>query len=206
MDMQALFKISHGVYITGAIDTAGRLIGSCVDSVMVTEVAPPQVLVSLSKESYTCQNVLKTHELTLSVLAQNVPNEVITRFGTMSSRTADKWVPDSYHLVSGLPVLNDSVATLFLTVLKAIETEHHHIFLCRVVQAQMGSNRTAVPLIYADYQQQKKENKMMEQTTNKKWVCTVCGYVYDGDVPFEDLPEDWVCPLCGEPKSVFVQE
>ena len=30
-----------------------------------------------------------------------------------------------------------------------------------------------------------------------KWVCSVCGYVYEGEIPFEDLPDDWVCPLCG---------
>ena len=28
------------------------------------------------------------------------------------------------------------------------------------------------------------------------YVCKVCGYVYEGD-DFEDLPDDWVCPLCG---------
>ena len=49
----------------------------------------------------------------------------------------------------------------------------------------------------------------------KKFVCTVCGYVYDPEVgdpendiapgtPFEQLPEDWVCPLCGMGKEVFV--
>lgn len=48
----------------------------------------------------------------------------------------------------------------------------------------------------------------------KKYVCTVCGYVYDpaaGDpdngikpgTAFEDLPEDWTCPLCGEGKDAF---
>lgn len=47
-----------------------------------------------------------------------------------------------------------------------------------------------------------------------KYVCTVCGYIYDpvegdpdsGIMPgtsFEDIPEDWVCPLCGVPKSDF---
>jgi rubredoxin len=47
-----------------------------------------------------------------------------------------------------------------------------------------------------------------------KWVCTVCGYIYDpesGDpdanvepgTPFEDLPEDWVCPICGAAKDLF---
>ncbi|MDK2854633.1 MAG: hypothetical protein PWQ92_1527 [Thermococcaceae archaeon] len=47
-----------------------------------------------------------------------------------------------------------------------------------------------------------------------KWKCIVCGYIYDeeaGDpesgIPpgtkFEDLPDDWVCPLCGAPKDMF---
>ena len=39
--------------------------------------------------------------------------------------------------------------------------------------------------------------------TDKKWVCTVCGYVYDGEVPFEELPEDYLCPLCGVGKEYF---
>ena len=41
-----------------------------------------------------------------------------------------------------------------------------------------------------------------------KYVCEICGYVYDpaenGNVAFEDLPDDWVCPLCMAPKSMFV--
>lgn len=48
----------------------------------------------------------------------------------------------------------------------------------------------------------------------KKYVCTLCGYVYDealGDpdggitpgTKFEDIPEDWVCPFCGATKSAF---
>ena len=40
----------------------------------------------------------------------------------------------------------------------------------------------------------------------KKYRCTICGYIYDEaieKVKFEDLPEDWKCPLCGAPKSLF---
>jgi rubredoxin len=50
-------------------------------------------------------------------------------------------------------------------------------------------------------------------TMNKKWECTVCGYMYDpakGDelsippgVLFEDLPNDWTCPTCGAGKDLF---
>lgn len=39
-----------------------------------------------------------------------------------------------------------------------------------------------------------------------KYVCGVCGYIYDPeeeDVPFEDLPDDWVCPICGASKDQF---
>ena len=41
---------------------------------------------------------------------------------------------------------------------------------------------------------------------SKVYVCTVCGYVYDGDVPFDQLPEDWVCPLCGVGKDEFTEQ
>ncbi len=40
----------------------------------------------------------------------------------------------------------------------------------------------------------------------KKYRCKICGFIYDDvkeKVKFEDLPEDWVCPLCGAPKSMF---
>lgn len=51
----------------------------------------------------------------------------------------------------------------------------------------------------------------------EKWVCTICGYVYDpaaGDpdngvdpgTAWEDVPSDWVCPLCGASKDDFEKE
>ena len=43
----------------------------------------------------------------------------------------------------------------------------------------------------------------MSDNAEQHWVCKVCGYVYEGDIPFEKLPEDWVCPLCGVGKDEF---
>ena len=46
----------------------------------------------------------------------------------------------------------------------------------------------------------------MSDNKDKHWICTVCGYVYDGDIPFEELPDTWLCPICGLDKSYFVYE
>ena len=51
----------------------------------------------------------------------------------------------------------------------------------------------------------------------KQWICVPCGYVYDPEVgdpdggvapgtPFEEIPDDWVCPVCGVDKSLFELE
>jgi rubredoxin len=56
-----------------------------------------------------------------------------------------------------------------------------------------------------------------ERRRMERYICTICDYVYDpalGDpgngiapgTSFEDLPDDWVCPLCGAPKSEFEKQ
>jgi rubredoxin len=61
------------------------------------------------------------------------------------------------------------------------------------------------------------ELQIEQEESMKSYVCQVCGYVYDpavGDpdngvepgTPFEDLPDDWVCPVCGADKSAFEPE
>ena len=74
---------------------------------------------------------------------------------------------------------------------------------------------------YKYRQREEKKNacwyKIMEVRIMKKYVCEPCGYVYDPEVgdpdngiapgtAFEDIPEDWVCPICGVDKSLFVEE
>jgi rubredoxin len=65
--------------------------------------------------------------------------------------------------------------------------------------------------IYIEEKLKKEAGKM------QKYKCTVCGYVYDpekGDpdsgikpgTPFEELPDNWVCPVCGADKSLFEKE
>ena len=59
--------------------------------------------------------------------------------------------------------------------------------------------------------------ELLKEDSMERWVCQVCGYVYDpakGDpdsgvapgTKFEDVPEDWTCPICGAQKSDFAKE
>lgn len=111
--------------------------------------------------------------------------------------------------------MQNNLAEIKCKVIQKIVYESNTMFLAEVTDCR--NNEDSIPLTYNDYrayfkndvlqalqQQKEKGDQMTEEKKNdegKKWVCTVCGYVYDGDVPFEELPDDWVCPLCGVDKS-----
>lgn len=151
MDIAALFKISHGMYLTGAVAPDGRLVGSCVDSVMVVEAGPCQVMISMNNFSYTREIVLQTGLLTLSVLPKTTEGTLIRLFGTKSSRTIDKWADTPHILVHGLPVYKDCVSYIHLKVMSHQTTPHHVVFLCEVLESVAGT--MAEPMTYAYYQQ-----------------------------------------------------
>ena len=80
------------------------------------------------------------------------------------------------------------------------------LFICDVEEAENLSAEAA--LTYGDYRAAKngRVSEMpveSEKKTVKKYVCPICHYVYDGDIPFEDLPDSYVCPICKQPKSIF---
>lgn len=205
-----LFKITHGLYLAGAA-ADGRLAGSVVDSVMVVEAHPFQIMISMGKNSHTAQMIHQTRRMSLSVLGSDTPDSVIRTFGMKSSRDTDKWVTIPHQMAQGVPVQTDAVAGLVLSVASVSETANHYVFLCDVVQTI--SEKMGAVLTYDDYRARKsKEVKMAEESKQgaaqpaEKWVCTVCGYVYEAGEPFELLPDDYVCPICGQGKEVFEKQ
>lgn len=150
MNIKTLLKITQGMYITGVVDHDGHLAGSAIDSVMVAEMDPPQILVSLNDASYTCEIVKKTKKMSLSILPQTQTIDIIKRFGYQSSRMVDKWAETPHDLIDNLPVFKDSVCYLILKVASMIETSHHTVFYCDVVEsADLTAEK---PMSYEYYQ------------------------------------------------------
>lgn len=211
MQQSALMKLTHGLYIVGAEDTEQkRFCGLIVDAVMQVASKPNILALSLMNSGYTKSQIEKTNRFSLSILGESTLPSLIANFGFQSSRTVNKWENTDYIEKSGLPYLAGSLADIQLQVIDKRVFESHTLFLSEVVDAWDKNNEKA--LTYSDYQTKLKDDVLKEflikkgvkkMETKEKWVCVVCGYIYEGDVPFEELPDDWTCPLCGVGKDMF---
>lgn len=225
MDYDALYKLTHGLYIIGAKDE-DKFAGCVVDAVMQVANKPWVIAVSCCNTSYTKECIEKNNEFSLSVLSKKVNPFVIANFGFQSSRDVNKWAKVDYCVIDGLPYLKDNLATLSCKVLQKVVFESNTMFVAEVVDCVNNQNDEA--LTYADYrsyfkndviksfEEMKKGNvppvtankasKPVEDKTmaEKHMVCSVCEYVYNESTPFEELSDDWTCPVCGVDKSFFV--
>ena len=213
MDLTALYKISYGLYVLGTkID--GKDAGCIVDAFIQSTSAPvPTVILCSIQANQTNEAIKQAGEFTVSILGTEADPFIIGNFGFQSGRSTDKWANVPHGRVDGLPLLENAAAYLRCRVTDAKELSTHTAFFCEVTDAWQGEGG---PLLYGDYQKDMKEatrqafdafqNSGQAPEKQPKWVCSICGYTYDGEIPFEQLPDSWTCPLCGAPKSAFAKK
>lgn len=227
MDTKVFREISYGVYIVSS-RKGDRINAQTANAVMQITAAPPQLVLGICKENFTNECIKESGVFAVSVLSQDTPLSLIGRFGFKSGREVDKFAGVSYHLGNnGCPVLQEhTLGYLEGKVVKELDAGTHTLFVGTVTDAERVNE--GEPMTYAYYHQVKRgttpksaptyieaEKKgQREEKTMKKYTCTVCGYIYDpeqGDpdsgvapgTPFEELPDDWVCPMCGATKDQF---
>jgi len=215
MDKTALYKISYGLYVIGVTSENG--FGGCIaDAFMQAASDPPTVLLCCMNGNYTNECIKKSGCFTVSVLSDEADPFVIANFGFQSGRDVEKWNNVPHSLMEGLPVLDKACAHYLCRVVKTEELSTHTLFFCEVEDAEKSRG---TPLLYATYQSDMKEavsdafkeykkdgQAPTKETEAGTWVCGICGYEYDGAIPFEELPEDWECPVCRQPKEVFSKQ
>ena len=234
VDPQALRALTHGLYVVSSC-SEGRSNGQIVDAVAQVAAEPPQLAVSISRRNLTHELIERSGVFAVSVLEQSTPFAFIGLFGFRSGRDTDK-LSQAEHRTgpTGCPVVTENaVATIEAKVVDSVDAGTHTVFVGEIVAAEKLSD--GMPLTYTWYREHLKgktpENapsydaalaagagagaaRKGKSTKMKRYVCTVCGYVYDpenGDpdngadpgTAFEDLPDDWVCPVCGAEKDQF---
>ena len=189
----AFNKISYGLFTVGSKDE-NRINASIVNTVqLVSDCKEPIISVSISKLNYTAETLLKNKNVSISILNKDTDFSVIQRFGFHSGRNVDKFENfNDYSLdENGLPYLT-KCANSYLSgeVINYIEVEDHYIFFIKVTSSVVLNKVESLTYEYY-YNNIKPKNK---QTSGSKvgWRCVVCGYIYEG----EDIPEDYICPLC----------
>ena len=185
MNTNAFRNLSYGVYIISTLD-GERPTGCVANSAMQ--------ITSLSEES----------DATL-----------IGTFGFQSGKEVNKFDGVQALEKEGIPVIADACAYVVCKVIDKMETATHTVFLGEVIDADVL--KKAEPMTYAYYHKVVKgkspknaptylPEEKEEKADDAKWVCSICGYVYDGETPFEELPEDFRCPICKQPKEKFVKQ
>ena len=192
----ALFKIGYGLYVLTAND--GEKDNGCiVNSVMQVTNTPNKVAVAINKENYTHDMVMKTNKLNVNCIAESAPFSLFQNFGFKSGRDTDKLEGVAFSRSNnGLAVLNENInAYMSLWVESTVDLDTHTLFICFVTQMdEISEERT---MTYTYYQENVKPKPQPQK--KKGYVCKICGYVHEGD----ELPEDFICPLCKHPASDF---
>ena len=213
MNTNAFRKLSYGVYIVSAWDN-GRATGCTANSAMQITSTPATIAVSINHNNYTNKCIQDSGRFAVSILSEQSDPSIIGTFGIQSGETVNKFDSVAYELKGYMPVVKDSCAYIVCEVIDKMETETHTVFLGKVVDADVLSDQD--PMTYAYYHNVVKGKspknaptyipEAQESKATEKWVCGICGYVYEGDTPFEELPEDYTCPVCKQPKEIFVKK
>ena len=188
-DMTALFNIGYGLYVVTCND-GKKDNGLIVNTVSQVTNTPNRIAVTINKQNYSHHVIKQTGIMNVNCLSVDAPFSVFECFGFRSGRNVDKFdTITPLHSDNGLAFLPQYINSFMsLKVEQYIDLDTHGMFICSVTEARVISN--AETMTYTYYQNNVKPKP---QTEGKKgFVCKVCGYVYEGD----ELPEDFVCPLC----------
>lgn len=223
IDIEALFKISYGIYIVSSGD-AKKGNGFISNTVFQVTSEPARFVASCNKDNYTSELIQQYKSFSVSVLSTATPSEIFGTFGYKSGKDVDKFKGmDIKYGKTGTPiVLNSAIAFLEFKLEQSIDMGTHIMFIGELVNAEIIES-TGEPITYSYYRNVKKGmspknaptyidktklEKPSEEIDNKKYECIVCGYIYDNaneTIKFNDLPDNWTCPTCGAEKSDFIE-
>lgn len=197
MNTKALYNITCGLYMLSS--KHGDKTGGCiVNTVMQVTSQPLRITVTVNKANFTHELIEKSGVFAVSLLDRSAPFGLFQHFGFQSGRNVDKFAGLSTKTDgNGVPYLTwASCGYLSCRVVSSMDLGTHTQFLADVVDCDVLEG--TAPVSYGYYQSNIKP-KPEKKPEVKGWRCTICGYIYEG----EELPPDFVCPICKHGPEVF---
>ena len=202
MNSNAMFNISYGLYVLTAKD--GEKDNGCIVNTLLQVTSTPNaVSITVNKQNYTHDMILKTGKFNVSMLSTSADFELFKRFGFQSGRDVDKFAGFTGYQ-SGLNDVNyiteGTNAYISAWVQETVDLGTHTLFIAAVTNMEVLSD--APSATYEYYQNNIKPKPQVNDGPKEGktvWVCKICGYEYEGD----PIPEDFICPWCKHPASDF---
>ncbi len=202
MDKKAIYKLSYGLFVLTAKE--GEKDNGCIINTAIQAASTPnQLSICVNKANYTHDMIQRTGEFTVSVLAQDAKYELFQHFGFQSGREVDKFEKYTRCLrgKNGICYITEGTnAYISVKVNKTEDLGSHTMFIGEITDMEVL--REVPSVTYEYYLNHIKPKPQAVGTTESGqtiWRCTICGYEYVG----EELPEDFICPLCKHPASDF---
>lgn len=202
MDRKAMYKLSYGLFVLTAREDE-KDNGCIINTAIQAASEPNQLSICVNKANYTHDMIVRTGKFTVSVLSQNAQFELFKHFGFQSGRDKNKF--ETFEKCSrgenGIYYITEGTnAYISVTVNKTEDLGSHTMFIGEITDMEVLSN---IPSATYDYYQNNIKPKPQEVGKTEDgqtiWRCRICGYEYVG----EELPDDFICPLCKHPASDF---
>lgn len=219
IDTEAFKRMSYGLYVVCSGNQSNGN-GYISNSVFQVTTSPAQMAACCHKDNHTAGIIKETGSYSISVLHNEAETAIIDKFGYKSGADIDKLKGMNVEYGgTGIPILlNEAIAWIECKVVKTIDVGTHLIFIGEVLQTEL-LDETKPAMTYAEFKEKKQRTAPANAPTHideqestdseksgDKYECQQCGFVYENDkegTPFDELPDDWKCPVCGAPKSKF---
>ena len=199
-----LFNIQYGLFVITTCDN-GQDNGCISNTVAQVTAQPNRISVALNKGNFTTELIQRSGRFTASIISEAADFELFKHFGFQSGRTVNKFADftDCRRVSNGtFAITRGTNAFISADVEQAIDLGTHMLFIGLVTEMEVLAD---VPSATYNYYQSniKPKPQPVGKTAEGKtiWRCSICGYEYVG----EELPDDFICPICKHPASDFVK-
>ena len=197
--MNVMFNISYGLYILTA--KTEKLNGCVINALSQVTSTPNRIIIAINKNNFTTEQILKTKKFNVSILNEEANFDLIKRFGFASGKNINKFEDFSDYKIAEneIPFITQGTNSyISAEVLEVRDLGSHYEFLAEVTK-EVSLND--IPSITYSYYQSNIKPKQANSNKKVVYVCSVCGYVYEGD----PLPEDFICPICKHDAKYFIK-
>lgn len=234
INLDSFFKVSYGLYIVSAKYEEVKA-GYIANTVFQVTSSPPKFAISCNKDNFSAEIIKRSGAFSFSVLGEQASTGLIGEFGYRSGREVDKFKGVNHFIGStGSPIVTDSsIAWFDCKITETFEVGSHILFIGEAISSDV-INAEIRPLTYQYYREVMKgfspknaptyldksnfqKEAISSSDENELWQCQLCHFTYESEkgdpisgiepgTKFEDLPDDWCCPICGADKSLFERD